>query len=106
MSNQPPRACIREDPIDLDDRKARVDRNDDRAEPAARVDQFEVIGTVGNEKRQPVAGAESSSTESRSYCRHAVVKLAKRQAAFTDVERGLLGIVPGRSFEGMAIDHF
>jgi len=105
MSNEPARACIREDPIDLDDRKTRVDRNDDRAEPAARVHQFEVIGTVGDEKRQPVAGAESPPTESRSHCRHAVVKLAKRQAAFTDVERGLLGIVPSRSIDGMAIDH-
>ena len=50
--------CIREHSIDLDDRKARIDRNGDDADPAARVHEFEVLGTVGKEECQPVAGVE------------------------------------------------
>ena len=105
MPRQPARGCIGKHVINLHHRKACVDRNDDDAEPAACVHPFEVLGTVGKEERQPVAGVEPASCERSSQDHDAVVKLAKSQSAPSDVECGLLGIVPSRSIDGMAIDH-
>ncbi len=105
MPHQPARARVLEHLIDLHDRKARVDRNDNDAEPAARVHQFEVLGTIGKEERQPVASVEPAPRERRRQTHDAVVKLAKRQPAPSAVECGPVGIVPGGSIDGVAIDH-
>src|SRR5260370_39472406 len=104
MPHQAARACVPKDVIDLHDREARVDRNADDAESAARVNELEVLGAIGKQECQPVTGVEPASGERRRHTHDAAVELAKSEPAVSDVKCGPLGIVPGGAVHRVAID--
>ena len=77
MSDQAPRACIGEDSIDFHGREARVQWNRDQPQPAARIYQLDVVGFIGEQKRQAVAKSKTVPALCPGNSRHTILKLAK-----------------------------
>ena len=80
MPDQPARGRVGQDAVEFGWRQPCVQRDRDHPQPAARVDQLDVLGLIREEKRQPVPGLKTMPGERRCDPRDAVVKLTEARA--------------------------
>ena len=59
MANQAAGFGIGQDVVDFFGRESRVQRNYNHSEPGAGINELDVIGLVGKEKGQPIAGLKA-----------------------------------------------
>src|SRR5271170_5682584 len=72
-----------------------IQRDRDHSQPAARVDQLDVLGLIREEKRQPVPGPKTMPCERRCDPRDAVVKLTEAWARPGRSKRRASRVEPG-----------
>jgi hypothetical protein len=78
VANEAARACVGEHAIDLGSRKPRVQWDRYHSEPAARIHEFDVLGSIWKQNGQPIASLKTVSLQRCSNTRDAILKLAKR----------------------------
>jgi hypothetical protein len=78
MANEASRACVDEHAIDLASRESRVQWDRYHSEPAARIDELDVLDSIWKQNGQPIASLKTVSLQRCSNTRDAILKLAKR----------------------------
>src|SRR4051794_27551970 len=106
MPNQTPRARIGEHAIDLGRRRPGIDGHGNHAQPAAGIDQLEVLGLVGEKDGEPVARAEPLPVERRGKSTDTIVKLSKARRLAIGTKNGwMLRTISSRSAERVHMHH-
>jgi hypothetical protein len=78
VANEAARACVDEHAINLGSRKPGVQWDRYHSEPAARIHELDVLGSIWKQNGQPIASLKTVSLQRCSNTRDAILKLAKR----------------------------
>ena len=106
VRNHAPRAGVGEHVIDLGRRGPGVHRHRNHAQPAASVDQLEVLGFVGEERGKSVARTKSTSAKGRSDSADTIVKLSKGRMLTIGTKNGwTLRVISSGSAERVHVHH-
>src|SRR5690349_1564389 len=100
------RFCIKQNSIDFGGGEACVYRDCRNAEPAASVNQLDVLRRIRQQKREAVARRKTVGCERRRNVLDSLLECLKRNNITSSNERRALLVVPSPSPERMYVDHF
>src|SRR6266852_1747098 len=105
MPHQPAWFCIKQNSIDFGRGEPRVYGDCSNAEPAAGVDQLDVLRRIRQQKREPVARRKAVGGERGRNVPDALVERLERNSRTVDNQRHTLRVVPECPAERMNVDH-
>jgi len=105
MPHQPTRFCIKQNSVDFSCGESRVYRDCSNAEPAAGVDQLDVLRRIRQQKREAVARRKAVGGERSRNVLDALVERLERNSGTVDNQRRALRVIPGCPTERMNVDH-
>ncbi len=105
MPHQPAWFCIKQNSIDFGCGEPRVYRDCSNAEPAAGVDQLDVLRRIRQQKREPVARRKAVGGERGRNVPDALVDRLERNSGTFDNQRRALRVIPECPAERMNINH-
>src|SRR5580704_292572 len=105
MANQSAGSGIRQNAIDLHNRQSRIDRDNNDAQPTAGIDELDVLGPIGKQERQAIAGLKSGEGEFGSQHPYGIMELPKIQEPATSAKRRPIAKISDRPFHGMDVHH-
>src|SRR5262245_22915490 len=97
MADQATRRRIGQDTIQFLDRIPRIQRHDNDAEAAARVDQFEILGSIRKQDGQSISGPKAELMQGRRNTLNAMVELQKSKPFSPNRKSNTVRIVARRA---------
>src|SRR6266702_8107781 len=105
MPHQPAWFCIKQNSIDFGCGEPCVYRDCSNAEPAAGVDQLDVLRRIRQQKREAVARRKAVGGERSRNVPDALVDLLERNSGTVGTQRRALRVIPECPAERMNVNH-
>src|SRR5260370_11152221 len=105
VPHQPAWFCIKQNSIDFGCGEPRVNRDCSDAEPAAGVDQLDVLRRIRQQKREAVARRKAVGGERSRNVPDALVERLERNRGTFDNQRRALRVIPGCPVERTNVNH-